>query len=124
MEDKIKGKIENEFDLICPKCGVENLKGTENCLVCGKNLEDTITFLEDDSFDLEITEYAIIEYKKSFWGDKRTGKVNKYNLKEIKNVEFGPSSRFIFLYNGKRIVLPLQEGNLKKLKEIKEVLNL
>jgi hypothetical protein len=118
MEDKIKGKIENEFDLICPECGVGNLKGTENCIACGKNLEDTLTFLEDDSFDLEITKDTIIEYRKNFWGTDRTGKVNKYNLKEIKNIEFGPSSRFIFLYNGKRIVLPLQEENLKKLKEV------
>jgi len=39
-------------------------------------------------------------------------------------MEFGPSSRFIFTYNEKRIVLPLRKENLKKLKEIKEVLNL
>ena len=110
--------------MICPECGIGNLKGTENCLICGKNLENTLAFLEDDSFDLEITKDTIIEYRKNFWGTDRTGKVNKYNLKEIENIEFGPSSRFIFLYNGKRIVLPLQEENLKKLKEIKEVLNL
>lgn len=124
MENEKEIKMENQFDLICPECGVGNLKGSKNCLVCGKNLEDTILFLEDDSFDLEITKDAIIEYRKKFWGDSRTGKVNKYNLNEIENVEFGPSSRFIFLHNGKRIVLPLQEENMKKLKEIKEVLNL
>ena len=124
MENEKEIKIENQFDLICPECGVGNLKGAKNCIVCDKNLEDTILFLEDDSFDLEITKDTIIEYRKKFWGDSRTGKVNKYNLNEIENVEFGPSSRFIFLYNGKRIVLPLQEENLKKLKEIKEVLNL
>ena len=124
MENEKEIKIKNQFDLICPECGVGNLKGSKNCLVCGKNLEDTILFLEDDSFDLEITKDAILEYRKKFWGDDRTGKVNKYNLNEVENVEFGPSSRFIFLYNGKRIVLPLQEENLKKLKEIKEVLNL
>lgn len=124
MENEKEIKIENQFDLICPECGVGNLKGSKSCLVCGKNLEDTILFLEDDSFDLEITKDTITEYRKTFWGDSRTGKVNKYNLNEIENVEFGPSSRFIFIYNEKRIVLPLQEENLKKLKEIKEVLNL
>ena len=124
MENDKKIKIENQFDLICPECGVGNLKGAKNCIVCGKNLEDTVAFLEDDSFDLEITKDALIEYRKSFWGDNRTGKVNKYSLNEIENVEFGPSSRFIFIYNGKRIVLPLKKENLKKLKEIKEVLNL
>ena len=52
MENNKEIKIENQFDLICPKCGVGNLKGTKDCIVCGKNLEDTIAFLEDDSFDL------------------------------------------------------------------------
>ncbi len=124
MENEKEIKIENQFDLICPECGVGNLKGSKNCLVCGKNLEDTILFLEDDSFDLEITNDALLEYRKKFWGDDRTGKVNKYSLNEIENMEFGPSSRFIFTYNEKRIVLPLRKENLKKLKEIKEVLNL
>jgi hypothetical protein len=124
MENEKEIKIENQFDLICPECGVGNLKESKSCLVCGKNLEDTILFLEDDSFDLEITKDTIIEYRKKFWGDSRTGKVNKYIINEIENVEFGPSSRFIFRYNGKRIVLPLQEENLRKIKEIKEVLNI
>lgn len=124
MENEKEIKIENQFNLICPECGVGNLEGSKSCLVCGKNLEDTIIFLEDDPFDLEITKDAIIEYRKSFWGDNRTGKVNKYALNEIENVEFGPSSRFIFICNKKRIVLPLREENLEKLKEIKEVLNL
>ena len=122
MENNKEIKIENQFDLICPECGVGNLKGVENCIMCGKNIEDTVAFLEDDSFDLEITKDAILEYKKTFWGDSRTGKVNRYNLNEIENVEFGPSSRLIFSYNGKRIVFPLREENLEKLKEIKEVL--
>lgn len=124
MENNKETKIDFQFELICPECGVGNLKGAKNCLVCGKNLEDTIAFLEDDSFDLEITKDAVIEYKKTFWGTNRTGKINKYDLNKIENIEFGPSSRFIFIYNGKRIVLPLREENLKKLKEIKEVLNL
>ena len=124
MENEKELKMENQFDLICPECGVGNLKGSKSCLVCGKNLENTILFLEDDSFDLEITKDAIIEYRKAFWGNRKTGKVNKYSLNEIENVEFGLSSRFIFLYNEKRIVLPLREENLKKMKELKEVLNL
>ena len=118
MEDRKEKKVETHFDLICPECGVANLKETKNCLVCGKNLENTVLFLEDDSFDLEITKDVLIEYRKTFWGNRRTGKVNKYNLNEIKDIEFGPSSRLIFLYNGKRIVLPLKEENSKKINEI------
>lgn len=123
MENNEKTEIESQFDLICPECGAGNLKGAKNCLVCGKNIGNTIIFLEDDSFDLEITKYEVIEYLKTFWGTNRTGKVNKYNINEIEKITFGPSCRFIFLYNGKRVVLPLKEENLNKLKEIKEVLN-
>ncbi len=119
MEDNNELEIENQFTLICPECGVGNLKGTLNCIVCDKNLKDTIAFLEDDSFDLEITKNSIIEYRKSFWGENRTGKVNMYTLNKIENVEFGtPISRFIFIYEGKRIVLPLKEENLRRIKEI------
>jgi hypothetical protein len=53
MEEEFKPAI--SFDLICPGCGVGNPRGAINCLVCDKNLEETIYFMEDDSFDLEIT---------------------------------------------------------------------
>ena len=119
MELDKETEIKSQFDLICPECGTGNLKGTENCILCDKNFKDTIAFLEDDSFDLEITKECIIEYRKNFWGDNRTGKVNKYLVKKIKNIEFGTSiSRFIFIYGEKRIVLPLQEKNMDILKEI------
>ncbi len=119
MENDNELQIEDEFTLICPECGLANLKGAQNCIVCDRNLQNTIAFLEDDSFDLEITEDSIIEYRKNFWGTSRTGKVNKYALNKIENIEFGaPVSRFIFIYEGKRVVLPLREENLEKIKEI------
>lgn len=119
MESKKEIKNESQFDLICPECGVGNLRGTENCIVCDKDLKNTVAFFEDDSFDLEITKDSIIEYRKNFWGTNRTGKVNKYILDKIENIEFGePISRFIFTYEGKRVVLPLKEENLEILKEI------
>ena len=119
MENDNEPLPEYEFTLICPECGVGNLKGTQNCIVCDKNLQNTIAFLEDDSFDLEITEDHIIEYRKTFWGDNRTGKINKYALNKIDNIEFGTSiSRFIFIHEGKRVVLPLREENFRKIKEI------
>lgn len=119
MESKKEIKNESQFDLICPECGVGNLRGTENCIVCDKDLKNTVAFFEDDSFDLKITKDSIIEYRKNFWGTNRTGKVNKYILDKIENIEFGePISRFIFTYEGKRVVLPLKEENLEILKEI------
>ena len=119
MESDNESQIENEFALICPECGVWNLKDAQNCIVCDRNLQNIVAFLEDDSFDIEITKDSIIEYRKTFWGDNRTGKVNKYALNKIKNIEFGtPISRLIFIYEGKRVVLPLKEENMDKLKEI------
>ncbi len=56
MEGNKEEKIETQFNLICPESGVGNLKGAKNYLVCGKNLEEIVLFLEDYSFDLEITE--------------------------------------------------------------------
>lgn len=110
-------EIKDFFSLICPECGVGNPKDAENCLVCDKNLKHTVMFFEDDSFDIEITDKCLIEYRKNFWGTNRTGKITKYELSKIEKIEFGkPISRFIFYYNDKRIVLPLKEENMDKIK--------
>jgi len=104
------------FNQICPECGVGNPENAKNCLFCEKDLEAVVLFLEDDSFDLEINHEAIIEYRKKFWGDERTGKVNKYYFEKMEKIEFGePVSRLIFKYGSKRIVIPLKRENLEKL---------
>lgn len=107
------------FDLICPECGVGNPEGSKNCLVCDKNLEDTIFFMEDDFFDLEITTECLLEYRKNFWGTNRTGKINKYYWNKMKYIEFGsPVNRFIFIYDGKRVVIPLKDQNMDIMKKL------
>ncbi|MCC7551813.1 MAG: hypothetical protein KO316_10075 [Methanobacterium sp.] len=107
------------FELICPECGVSNPENAEYCLVCERDLRNTLLFLEDDSFDLEITSDSVIEYRKNFWGTSRTGKVIKYPLSEISNLEFGsPITRFKFDFNGKRHVIPLKNENMKSLKQV------
>lgn len=107
------------FDLICPECGVGNPEGALKCLVCGRDLEKTVAFMEDDFFDLEVTHDLLIEYRKSFWGNRRTGKVNKYCRDQMEDVEFGsPVNRLIFNYEGKRVVLPLRDENTIELKKI------
>ena len=117
MEEEFEPII--PFDLICPECGVGNPRGAKNCLVCDKDLEDTILFLEDDSFDLEITADCLREYRKNFWGTRRTGKVNKYRWDKMKNVEFGaPINRFKFVYEGKKIVIPLKDENMDAMKKL------
>lgn len=106
------------FNLICPECGVGNPEGSKYCLVCDRNLEETLFFLEDDSFDLEVTKKYLIEYRKNFWGTRRTGKVMKYSWDKMVDVQFGsPVNRFIFLYAGKKVVLPLREENMHTMKK-------
>jgi ribosomal protein L40E len=107
-----------DFSLICPECGVGNPKNAENCMICDRDLKNIIVFLEDDPYDLEITEEFLIEYKKNFWGEERTGKITIYKIDKMEKIEFGsPISRFIFEYEGKRVVLPLREENMVTMKK-------
>ena len=107
------------FTLVCPECGVANPDNSLNCMVCDRDLTNIVLFLEDDSFDLELTGEFLIEYRKNFWGTERTGKVIKYPLSEITNIEYGsPITRFKFDYNDKRQVIPLKKENMEVLKEV------
>lgn len=107
------------FTLICPECGVANPDNSLNCMVCDRDLTSIVLFLEDDSFDLELTSEYLIEYRKNFWGTDRTGKVIKYPLSEISNIEYGsPITRFKFDYDGERHVIPLKKENMEVLKEV------
>ncbi|MGB9937027.1 MAG: hypothetical protein ACPK7O_04855 [Methanobacterium sp.] len=106
-----------KWGTICPECGVGNPKDAENCIICDRDLTNIIIYFEDDPYDLEITEDSLIIYKKNFWGTERTGKEDKYYLAKMEKIEFGsPINRFIFMYEGKRVVLPLQEENMDKIK--------
>lgn len=107
------------FTLICPECGVANPDDSISCMVCDRDLTNIVLFLEDDSFDLELTFEHIIEYRKNFWGTDRTGKVIRYPLSEIKNIEYGsPITRFKFDFNGERKVIPLRKENMGVLKDV------
>lgn len=82
-------------------------------------LQETILFMEDDPFDLEVTKDFLIEYRKNFWGTRRTGKIEKYSWDKMENVQFGsPVTRFIFNHDGKRVVLPLREENMELIKKL------
>lgn len=107
------------FNLICPECGVGNPEGAKKCLVCDHDLEETVVFLEDDSFDLELTLDYLIKYSKNFWGTRRTGKIMKYQWDKMEDVQFGsPVNRLIFIYMGRRVVLPLREKNMVMMKNL------
>ena len=107
------------FNRICPECGVGNPEEADNCIVCDKDLSETLLFFEDEFYDMELTSELLIEYRKNFYRTRRTGKVKKYFIAEIKDIKFGhPIKRFSFTYNGKKEVYALKEGNYNSLKEL------
>jgi len=121
----MKEAYETSFNKICPSCGVGNPSDASNCIVCDRDLSETVLFLEDSFFDLELTQDELVEYRKNFYRTRRTGKVMRYTLKDMKEVKFGhPVKRFIFKYHGERVVLPLEEVNYERLKETLESLGI
>lgn len=113
------GDSSTSFTQICPECGMSNLEDASVCMMCGKNLEDTLLYLEEDRYDLELTPEYLIEYRKKFWGQERSGKIKKFKISSIECYKMGsPISRFIFIYKGKREVLPMEKNNLDRLLNI------
>lgn len=109
------------FHKICPNCKLANPANTENCIMCDKDLTQTVLFIEDSFFDIEITSTEFIEYRKNYYRTRRTGKVKRFKLDKMKNIRFGyPIKRFIFEYNGKKEVYPLKDVNYDLMKEILE----
>ena len=105
------------FDKICPKCGVGNPDDADNCIVCEKDLEETMLFFEDEFYDIELTNDSFIEYRKNFYKTRRTGKVKVFNIDKMEKIRFGhPITRFTFSYNGKKEVYALKAENYRSLK--------
>ncbi len=107
------------FDKICPNCGVGNPDDAENCIVCDKDLVETLLFIEDEFYDLEVTKELLIEYRKNFYRTRRTGKIKKFLIDKMKKLCFGhPIKRFIFEYDGKKEVYALQDKNYDSVKDL------
>ena len=106
-----------DFSKICPACGLANPEEFKNCMMCDKDLTLTVLFLEDAFFDIELTTTEFIEYRKNYYRTRRTGKIKRFKLDKMENIEFGsPIKRFSFDYNGKREVYPLKDENYMRLK--------
>ncbi len=100
------------FGKICPGCKIANPDNSKNCIVCDKDLLETILFIEDEFFDIEITSTEFIEYRKNYYRTRRTGKIRRFKLDKMENINFGtPIKRFSFEYNGKKEVYPLKDEN-------------
>lgn len=107
------------FDKICPNCGVGNPEDAKNCMVCNKDLVETVLYFEDEFYDLELTKEYLIEYRKNFYRTRRTGKVKKYRIDKMEKIGFGhPITRFSFEYNGKKEVYALKKENYGCLKDL------
>jgi hypothetical protein len=114
-EENEKGKY---LGKICPACEIVNPEEFERCMMCDKDLTLTVLFLEDKFFDIELTTTEFIEYRKNFYRTRRTGKIKRFKLEKMENIEFGsPIKRFSFDYNDKREVYPLLDENYKLLKD-------
>ena len=107
------------LDKICPNCMIANPNNAENCMMCDKDLLETVLFLEDEFFDIEITSKEFIEYRKNYYRTRRTGKVKHFKLDKMRNINFGtPIKRFSFEYDGKKEVYPLRDVNFILLKKL------
>lgn len=107
-----------DFGKICPACGIANPEEFNRCMMCDKDLTLTVLFIEDEFFDIELTTTEFIEYRKNYYRTRRTGKIKRFKLDKMENINFGsPIKRFSFDYDGKREVYPLKDENYMLLKE-------
>jgi hypothetical protein len=116
LDENINDEI--TFNKICPKCGVANPDNEANCIICDKDLLETVLYLEDAFFDLEITETEFVEYRKNYYRTRRTGKVKRFKLKKMEEISLGqPIKRINFIYDGKKETYPLKDENYELLKD-------
>jgi hypothetical protein len=96
----------------------EGLDNTENSHKT-VGYDKTGLYMEDQFFDIEVTQNKLIAYEKKNSGNKRTGKIKEYNIDSIENVRFEyPVTIINFDYNGKKAVYSLNEKNYGSLKDL------
>lgn len=111
--------VETSFNKICPQCEVGNPDDAEYCIICDKNLTETVLFLADEFYDLEFTSDTMIEYRKNFYRTRRTGKVQHFMIDKMEQITFGsPVTRFKFKYNDEDVVYALKKENYDRLMDL------
>ena len=101
LDDEYSNGI--SFDKVCPSCGVGNPDDADNCIICDKDLNETVIFLEDEFYDIELTRTSLIEYRKNFFRTRRTGKVKRFSLDKMEKIVFGhPVTRLNFIIMEKK----------------------
>jgi hypothetical protein len=76
--------------LLCPECGAENVKKSDSCISCGRDLRNTLFYVNggnsiNHTSDIEITLNSMVEYEKRFYG-ARSGKITEYSLDEVGDI--------------------------------------
>jgi hypothetical protein len=98
----------------CPE-GLDNTENSTDTAECDKIL----LYIEDQFFDVEITEDKFIAYEKKNSGTRRTGKVKEYNIDSMENIHFEyPVTIVNFDYQNKKAVYSFNEKNYNSLKEL------
>jgi hypothetical protein len=81
--------------------------------------DKTLLYIEDQFFDIKITNSKFIAYEKKNTGTMRTGKVKEYNIDDMENMHFEyPVTIVNFDYNGKKAVYSFNEKNYNSLKNL------
>ena len=81
--------------------------------------DKTLLYIEDQFFDIEITNSKFIAYEKKNSGTRRTGKVKEYNIDAMENTHFEyPVTIVNFDYNGKKAVYSFNPKNYNSLKDL------
>jgi hypothetical protein len=95
--------------------GEDTAKNSHNTV----EYDNTVLYMEDQFFDIEVTPDKLIAYEKKNSGTKRTGKVKEYNIDSIENVRFEyPVTIINFDYNGKKAVYSFNQKNYDSLKDL------
>ena len=81
--------------------------------------DKTLLYIEDQFFDIEITNSKFKAYEKKNSGTRRTGKVKEYNIDAMENMHFEyPVTIVNFDYNGKKAVYSFNPKNYNSLKDL------
>ena len=91
----------------------------DNAIINNGKSDKTLLYIEDQFFDIEVTNIKFIAYEKRNTGTKRTGKFKEYNIADMENMHFEyPVTIVNFDYNGKKSVYSFNEKNYNSLKDL------
>ena len=108
----------NKTEIYSSKTCPEGLENSEKTSYTAES-DKILLYIEDQFFDIEITEDKFIAYEKKNSRTRRTGKVKEYNIDSMENMHFEyPVTIVNFDYHGKKAVYSFNEKNYNSIKEL------